>query len=90
MWAFPEAQKVHSQNAQLARRSASKMQKCLGGNDTIHNQSFKKHSNEKSKIVSATILLVCFVCLNESTCETKKNVFYFTSKALFVLEITKL
>ena len=32
---------------------------------------------------------VCFVCLKESTCETKKNVFYFTSKALFVLEIIK-
>ena len=35
------------------------------------------------------IVLVCFVCLKESTCETKKNVFYFTSKALFVLEIIK-
>ena len=34
-------------------------------------------------------LLICFVCLKESTCETKKNVFYFTSKALFVLDITK-
>ena len=29
----------------------------------------------------------CFVCLKESTCETRKNIFYFTSKALFVLEI---
>ena len=35
------------------------------------------------------ILLVCFVCLKESTCETKKNVFYFTSKALFILVIIK-
>ena len=35
------------------------------------------------------ILLVCFVYLKESTCGTKKNVFYFTSKALFVLEIIK-
>ena len=34
-------------------------------------------------------LLVCFVILKEKTCETRKNVFYFTSKALFVLEIIK-
>ena len=36
------------------------------------------------KVVSAAFLLVCFVCLKESTWETRKNVFYFTSKALFV------
>ena len=41
------------------------------------------------KIVSATSLLVCFACLKESTFETKKNVFFFTSKALLVLEIIK-
>ena len=41
------------------------------------------------KVVSATFLLVCFLCLKESTCETRKNVFCFTSKALFVFEITK-
>ena len=35
------------------------------------------------------ILLVCFLCLKESTCETRKNVFYFTSEPLFILEITK-
>ena len=35
------------------------------------------------------ILLVCFLSLKESTCETRKNVFYFTSKALFVLEKIK-
>ena len=39
--------------------------------------------------VSATFLLVYFVCLKESTCETRKNAFYFTLKALFVLEIIK-
>ena len=39
------------------------------------------------KVVSATFLIFCFVCLKESTCETRKNVFYLTSKALFVLEI---
>ena len=36
------------------------------------------------KFVSTTFLLVCFVCLKESKW---KNVFYFTSKALFVVEI---
>ena len=40
------------------------------------------------KVVSTTLLLVCFLCLKESTCETR-NVFYFTLKALFVLEIIK-
>ena len=39
------------------------------------------------KVVSATFLLVCFVCLKESTCKTRENAFYFTSKALAVLEI---
>ena len=41
------------------------------------------------KVVSATFLLVFFVCLKESTCETRKNVFYFTPKAFFILEIIK-
>ena len=35
------------------------------------------------------ILQVCFLSLKESTCETRKNVFYFTSRALFVLEKIK-
>ena len=39
------------------------------------------------KVVPATFLLVCLVCLKESTCETRKNAFYFTSKAPLVLEI---
>ena len=30
------------------------------------------------KVVSTTFLLVCFVCLKESTFEIRKNVFYFT------------
>ena len=42
------------------------------------------------KVVSTTFLLVCFLSLKESTCKTRKNVFYFTSKALFVLETIKL
>ena len=41
------------------------------------------------KVVPASFLLVCFVSLKEGTCETGKNVFYFTLKALFVLEIIK-
>ena len=39
------------------------------------------------KVVPATFLLDCFISLKESTCETKKSVFYFTSKALFVLDL---
>ena len=41
------------------------------------------------KVVSTTFSLVCFLCLKESTCETRKNIFYFTSNALFVFEIIK-
>ena len=41
------------------------------------------------KVGSATFLLVCFLSLNESTCQTRKNVFYFTSKAFFILEKIK-
>ena len=41
------------------------------------------------KVVSAMFVLVYFLSLNESTCQTRKNVFYFTSKALFVLEKIK-
>ena len=43
--------------------------------------------SETLKVLSATFLLVCFVSLKKSTCEMRKNVFYFTSKALFVLVI---
>ena len=32
------------------------------------------------KVVPATFLLICFVCLKERICETRKNVFYFTLK----------
>ena len=34
--------------------------------------------SRSSKTVSATLLLVCFLRLKKSTCETGKNVFYFT------------
>ena len=35
------------------------------------------------------IFTTFFVCLKESTCETRKKNFYFTSKALSALEIIK-
>ena len=41
------------------------------------------------KVVSATVLLFCFVCPKESNLRTKKNAFHFTSKGLFILEIIK-
>ena len=44
---------------------------------------------DRLKVVSATFLPVCFLSLNESTCETRYNGFYFTSKALFVLKKIK-
>ena len=42
-----------------------------------------------SKFASAIFSLVCFLSLNKSTCQARKNVFHFTSKALFDLEKTK-
>ena len=41
------------------------------------------------KVVSTTFLVVSFVTLKESTCEARKNSFYFTSKDCFILEIIK-
>ena len=35
------------------------------------------------KVVSATFLLVCFLSLNESTCQARKNVFLFHFKSSF-------
>ena len=54
-----------------------------------YKTSFMGKRDKLLKVVSATFLLVCLVSLKESTCETKKNVFYFISKALFLLEIIK-
>ena len=53
------------------------------------NSHKKGLSHFNLKVVTATFLLVCFSNLNESTCQTRKNVFYFTSKALFILEKIK-
>ena len=62
--------------------------------EILKNTYFKEHLHMAAsklilKAVPTTFLLVCFSHLKESTCETRKNVFYFTSKALFVLEIIK-
>ena len=38
---------------------------------------------------SATFLLVCFAWLKEDDFGARKNVFYFTSKALFILEVIR-
>ena len=43
-----------------------------------------------AKVVSATFLLVCFVNLKDNICDIRKIVFYFTSKALFLIEIIDL
>ena len=49
----------------------------------------KTFNPDDLKVVSTTFLLVCFLSLNKSTCQTRKNAFYFTSKALFVLKKIK-
>ena len=41
------------------------------------------------KVAPATFLLVSFLSVNESTYQTKKSVFYFTSKALSILKKIK-
>ena len=41
------------------------------------------------KVVSTTFLIVCFLILKESFCETRKNVFYFTPKAPMFLRKSK-
>ena len=65
--------------------------KLLQKNDQfITNNIGEKVNCKKStplKVRSTTFLLVYFVSVKESTCVTRKN--YFTSEALFVLEIIK-
>ena len=56
----------------------------------VDTSSFAKKTDLVNlKVVSATFLLVCSVSLKASTCETRKNVFYFTLKYFFVLEWIK-
>ena len=57
-----------------------------------HNPNWPQisdHPYRILKVVFATFWLVCFSSLEESTYEIWKNIFYFTSKALFVLEKIK-
>ena len=56
---------------------------------TLIDNIFLNNIEDGLKVVSATFLLVCVLSLNESTCQTRKNVFYFTSKALFILKKIK-
>ena len=51
--------------------------------------AFLCYTEQHLKVVSATFLLVSFLSVNESTYQTRKSVFYFTSKALSVLEKIK-
>ena len=51
--------------------------------------TFNHSSDIEFKGFVCYIFASLFLSLKESTCETKKNVFYFTSKALFVLEKIK-
>ena len=55
----------------------------------INNGSCLKQVCPCLKVALATFLLVGFAILKERHCETRKCVFYFTSKAVFVLEIIK-
>ena len=58
---------------------------CFLTNPEIERYTQAKKTNKKLiKVASATFLVVCVVRLKESTCEARKNIFYFTSKAPFV------
>ena len=52
-------------------------------------QNKMKELKKGLKVMSATFLLVYFLCLKKRTFETRKNFFNFTSKAIFVLEIIR-
>ena len=56
----------------------------------IYTFNAAQKANTSLKVVSATFLEVCFLSLKESTCETMKNMFHFTSKVLFIFEKIKL
>ena len=62
---------------------------------TVSENYQDKNSLSKDRIIAKLkgcvhyIFASLFVGLNESTCQIKQNVFYFTSKPLFVLEKIK-
>ena len=48
--------------------------------------------NKRLYILKGCVHYICtslYSSLNKSICQTKKNIFYFTSEALFVLEKIK-
>ena len=49
------------------------------------SDGLKKQWPNGLKLVFTKFLVVCFLSLKDSTCETGKNVSYFTLKALFIL-----
>ena len=67
-------QNIHKYIRHLMRDSQQKKAKSEAFDELSESTGFSL------KVVSTTFLLVCFVYLKESTCETRKNVFYFTSK----------
>ena len=54
--------------------------------NSVKRNTFSTFEFIAVKVVSAAFLLACFLILNKNACQTRKYVFYFNSKALFVLE----
>lgn len=53
----------------------------------INDASTQKKEDENSlKIASTAFLVICFLSLKEGFCETRTKCFYFTLKAIFILE----
>ena len=52
-------------------------------------QNLDENTNTELKGSVRYIFATLFLGLKESFCETRKNIFYFTQKALFVLEKIK-
>ena len=46
----------------------------------INNEKTKQEAGDNLKVAAATFLLVCFVCLKESTLETRKMFFILLRK----------
>ena len=44
---------------------------------------------KKCVLVNISLLLIYFICFNESLLKMMKDVFYFILKAIFVLKISK-
>ena len=75
-------QNIHKYIRHLMRDSQQKKAKSEAFDELSESTGFSL------KVVSTTFLLVCFVYLKESTCQTSKNT-YFTLKAPLVFEIIK-